>query len=81
MAVRHSLVALVKRLHPSKNHRHLLGNGTAGSPFPPSSGLGFTGFFFPLRQPMLGMGRNGHLAPASPICGGRIGIEWACSAW
>ena len=37
----------------------LLGDGNAASgPFPTTTGLGFTGFFFPLFQPMLGMDGN-----------------------
>jgi hypothetical protein len=33
------------------------GDPTCG-PFPTATGLGFTGFFFPLFKPMLGMGGN-----------------------
>ena len=32
-----------------------VGDDTTGGPLSPSSGLGLTGFFFPLLQPMLGM--------------------------
>jgi len=33
------------------------GDPTCG-PFPAATDLGFAGFFFPLLQPVLGMGRN-----------------------
>jgi hypothetical protein len=41
-----------------QTHRLLGGGNAADSPFPAATGLGFTGFFLPLFQPMLGMGGN-----------------------
>ncbi len=47
-------------VRPSESRRYLRGGGATGNAFSAATGLGFAGFFFPLLQPMLGMG--GHPA-------------------
>ena len=42
--------------YDSESHWSLGNGGTAGGPFPATSRLGFTGFFFPLLKPVLEMG-------------------------
>jgi hypothetical protein len=56
-------------LSSSKNHVHLRVGDATSSPFAAATRPSLSGFFFPLFQPMLGMGSN----PAIPQQGFQVG--------